>query len=339
MGSLRQVANDIETMFRYNVLKVLSEVGLFGYLEESKTYGDILVHLGYADNAYMRELLDLLVNDEGHVLISDDNSYQLDPAFSLPTLDELFDQTDDRYHNFALVAEGLVRNIPARLGSEPVEFSQTFEAEGREMMQRFDRWLSIKMYTIGRNAAFALLTSEERRWLRGKSLLDVGCGSGAEVADLWTRLGGDIHITAIDPVTSLLTQAEASFVELVTEIDPDHPPITDANRPVFKEASATQLPYADASFDAAFYQHVLHWTSNPRRAISEIVRVIKPGGLIFGMQIVKPYAGGVYTDITFRSSENVNGTFWNEEHKRWYEESGIELEIATPIGVFRARKA
>jgi SAM-dependent methyltransferase len=50
---------------------------------------------------------------------------------------------------------------------------------------------------------------------------------------------------------------------------------------------AHRLPFADASFDGAIYQAVLAHLRNPFQAAAEIIRVLKPGGLVW---CTAPYA-------------------------------------------------
>ena len=335
LGSTRRVARQIEAFFRHQMLRTFAAEGFFEFLKEPHTYGQILAKFDYMDSDYTRELFDLLVNDAEQVLLKEDEVYRLNPALTESAL-LAGPQSGAAYESFSALAEGMARNIPLRLRRKPVEFSLTFQAEGREMMQKFDKLLSIRLYSLSRKAAFALLTRQERQWLRGKALLDIGCGSGREPAELWLNLGGDVRLTAIDPVPALLQRAQENFLKLLDEIDPQHLPVTDANRPTFRKASATQLPYKDNSFDAAFYSQILHWTSSPRQAIGETVRVVKPGGLIFGVQIIKPYASA-YTDIIIRSNEDSHGFFWKEEHIRWYADRGLPCEVVTPAGGFRVR--
>ncbi len=337
LGPARRVAAQVMQYFRYFIIKALDDEGLFEYLKEPHTYGEILAHLDYVDTDYARELLTLLSTEKDNVLIYKDGRYQINPKHPLPTLEEVYARTDTRNHTFRLLAEELARNVPNRLRRKPVAFTSTFEEQGREMMQTFDTVLGNQLYTVSRSTALALLTREERAWLRGKKLLDIGCGSGRETAELWKHLEGDISITAIDPVPGLLARAEQGFPDLLGEVYPNHPPLLDGNRPSFHVASVTQLPFEDETFDAAFHSHILHWTAHPRTAISEIVRVLKPGGLVFGIQTCKPYVG-MYTDLIFRSNENCYGTFWTEEFLRWYGEHGVRLEVATPAGAFRGRK-
>jgi ubiquinone/menaquinone biosynthesis C-methylase UbiE len=221
---------------------------------------------------------------------------------------------------------------------EPIELTETYERDGRQMLHRVDKALADRIYTAMRNASLAVLSREERAWLHGKTLLDVGCGSGREVAELWHYFGGDIHITAVDPVKGMLELAERDFLSLLNEVEPGHPPVTPENQPAYKLGSATKLPFDDNSFHAVFYSQILHWTADPRRAIAEFVRVVKPGGIIFGAQALKPYVGSSYQDLVVRTNENSHGIFWIDEYRHWFGEHGLTAEIVSPAGVVRVRK-
>jgi SAM-dependent methyltransferase len=87
--------------------------------------------------------------------------------------------------------------------------------------------------------------------LENKKVLEVGAGSGLfqdAVADY----------TALD-----ISPTAARFF---------HKP--------FVEASATSMPFADGTFDALWSIWVLEHIPNPERALLEIRRVVKPGGLL-----------------------------------------------------------
>mgnify|MGYP001460381383 CR=1 FL=1 len=42
-----------------------------------------------------------------------------------------------------------------------------------------------------------------------------------------------------------------------------------------------EMDFDDASFDAAFCRHTLEHTINPKKALKEMARVVKPGGVVF----------------------------------------------------------
>ena len=337
VGDTLRMGRQIDQLFRYYILETFVEEGLFDYLKEPRTYGQILAEFNYVDNDYTRGLFEVLASDKHNVIIKEDQVYRTNPDESVPELSDIVGGMTKRYHNFGLMAKGMARYIPPRLRGEPIELSDTFEQDGRQLMTKFDKTLGSKVYAASRDAAFALLTNDERKYLRGKKLLEVGCGSGRETAELWLKAGGDIQITAIDPILSLLELAQHHFADYLDEIEHGHPALTDANRPVFKPHSATNLPYEDNSFDVVFHAFVLHWTPDPQKAISEMIRVLKPGGLVFGLQPTKP-AANPYFDLVVRINESVHGFFWVEEFRRWYAEQGVMLETMTPITIFRGHK-
>jgi ubiquinone/menaquinone biosynthesis C-methylase UbiE len=331
-----RLGKQVDEIFRYYVLEILNEEGLFKYLKTPRTYGQILAEFGYVDNKYTRELLKVLASDKKSVLTQQDDTFAVASGFSIPELDEVIAKADKRIHNFHLMAKGMARYIPKRLRNQPVELRDSFEQDGRQLLTKFDKTLGTRIYSTIRNAAFAALPRADLEWLHGKSLLDVGCGSGRETAEIWLKMNGNIQITAIDPVASLLELAQQQFPLYLDELGPGHPVITSENQPAFKEASATRLPFPDNTFDSAFHSLVLHWTPDPETAISEIVRVVKPGGLIFGTQGTKPHLNP-YFDMVIRISENSYGFFWREEFLRWYSIHGVDLQIATPVGIFYGR--
>lgn len=55
----------------------------------------------------------------------------------------------------------------------------------------------------------------------------------------------------------------------------------------FEVADATALPYEDGSFDAVIISNALHIIPEPERALKEIDRVLKPGGIMIAPNFVE----------------------------------------------------
>lgn len=337
IGPAMKLGRQADQLYRYYIIGTLQKEGLFDYLQQPRTYGHIVAEFGYVDSAFTRDLLDVLVKDKKNVLLRENGQYVVNTAQPIPHLEDIIGSTHKRLRSFTSIAEGLTRTLPARMRNVPVEFTGTFEQDSRQLLVKFDKALGNRIYSALRNTAFAILSKDELQHLRGKRLLDIGCGSGRETAEVWLKMNGDIHIIAVDPVPGLLDLARENFDVLLDEIDPGHPPVKEDNRPEFKIGSATALPFEDGYFDAVFHSTILHWTPDPQKAIAEIVRVTRPGGLIFGTQGTKPYLNP-YFDLAVRTSENAHGTFWREDFVRWYRKHGLELEIVTPAGAFRGCK-
>jgi SAM-dependent methyltransferase len=96
----------------------------------------------------------------------------------------------------------------------------------------------------------------------GGRLLDVGCGPGVLTAELVGRYGPD-RVDAIDPAPAFVAAAR----ERLPGVD-------------IREGAAESMPYADASYDAALAQLVVHFMSEPAQGVAEMARVTRHGGTL-----------------------------------------------------------
>lgn len=98
--------------------------------------------------------------------------------------------------------------------------------------------------------------------LRGRLVLDLGCGSGrfAEVA-----LAAGAHVVAVDYSAAV----DACRANLGT-----HPQLNVLQGDVYR------LPFAPGSFDLVYCFGVLQHTPDPEKAFQALVRQLKPGGTI-----------------------------------------------------------
>jgi SAM-dependent methyltransferase len=96
----------------------------------------------------------------------------------------------------------------------------------------------------------------------GMRVLDVGSGPGSLTGELVARLGPD-HVAAVDP--------SAPFVAAIAD---RYPGVG------VGQASAEDLPYRAASFDAALAQLVVHFMTDPAAGVREMARVCRPSGVV-----------------------------------------------------------
>lgn len=97
---------------------------------------------------------------------------------------------------------------------------------------------------------------------RGRTVLDVGCGAGVDLARF---AKGGAEVTGVDLTPAAIDLARANFSQQGL-----------AGR--FEVASGEQLPFPDASFDLVFAHGVVQYTANPQQLVDECRRVLKPGG-------------------------------------------------------------
>ena len=105
------------------------------------------------------------------------------------------------------------------------------------------------------------------------NVLEVGCGNGFYAA-LLSVLSEQVVATDLDNSSiPIHAQGLAQARKMVATLGISNVRI--------EPASVDQLPMADASFDLVFSSHVMVYVPQAKRAISEIQRVLKPGGYHF----------------------------------------------------------
>ena len=98
----------------------------------------------------------------------------------------------------------------------------------------------------------------------GSRILDVACGTG-NTAIPAARAGA--QVTGVDIATNLLDQARNRAAREALHID-------------FEEGDAEELAYPDASFDMVLSMFGAMFAPRPERVAAELIRVVKPGGMI-----------------------------------------------------------
>jgi SAM-dependent methyltransferase len=100
-------------------------------------------------------------------------------------------------------------------------------------------------------------------------VLDVGVGTARIPIEICRRRAG-FEFTGIDCGPTILRRARQEI---------DLAGLTGAIR--VREADACALPHADGSFDAVISNSLVHHLPRRRDVLSEMIRVLRPGGLLF----------------------------------------------------------
>ncbi|MBD5152140.1 MAG: class I SAM-dependent methyltransferase [Oscillibacter sp.] len=104
--------------------------------------------------------------------------------------------------------------------------------------------------------------------ISGKEVLEIATGPGLLAKHV---AGAAKRMVATDYSDGMITEAKKG----------DYP----ANL-TFETADATALPYKDNSFDVVLIANALHVMPNPEKALSEIDRVLRPGGVLIAPNFV-----------------------------------------------------
>jgi demethylmenaquinone methyltransferase/2-methoxy-6-polyprenyl-1,4-benzoquinol methylase len=105
----------------------------------------------------------------------------------------------------------------------------------------------------------------------GGSALDVACGTGDLAIELARRVGAGGEVIGTDFAEEMLERARAKAPELAWEW-----------------GNALELPYASGRFDAATVGFGARNFSDLDRGLSEMARVVKPGGRVVVLEITTP---------------------------------------------------
>jgi ubiquinone/menaquinone biosynthesis C-methylase UbiE len=107
--------------------------------------------------------------------------------------------------------------------------------------------------------------------LRG-DVLEIGAGSGAAAAGLLGMVP-DLRMTVTDYDDAMVAAASRLLART-------------GKQAVVRQADATALPFPDGSFDAVLSVLMLHHVVAWERALAEAARVLRPGGLLIGADLL-----------------------------------------------------
>ena len=134
------------------------------------------------------------------------------------------------------------------------------------------------------------LDSDIRRWRQppdkliersgiepGMTVIDLGCGSGAFTPFVARVVGEQGKVYAVDIQPAMLKQLERKLA------DAENQGIRNVE---WKQASAYDLPFEEGALDLVYMVAVLQEIPDRGRALREIRRVLKPGGIIAVTEIL-----------------------------------------------------
>lgn len=149
----------------------------------------------------------------------------------------------------------------------------------------WDRWAKRydKMMSGDKRTYAQIVSCMKKKLDRNMSVLELACGTGL----LSVQLAGSVKmLEATDFSEEMIRQAEKK---------------AHSSRLHFSVQDATALPYAPESFDAVVISNALHIMPNPKAALAEIRRVLKPDGILIAPTFTA--AGSAFGRLEIRIME------------------------------------
>ena len=179
-------------------------------------------------------------------------------------------------------------------------------------------------------AEWAPLLADIARVEAGQAVLDVACGTGIVARTVADRIGTGGRVVGVDLNDAMLTVAR--------RVRPDLD---------WRQGVVADLPFPDGSFDAVLCQMALMFFPDQARALREMARVARPGGVVAlavpASLDVQP-AYGPFVDMAARvagqEAVSLLSTYWvsgdPSELRRLVESAGLEvLDVRTHTGTAR----
>ena len=171
--------------------------------------------------------------------------------------------------------------------------------------------------------------AEIGRQPRGARILDVPCGGGVALRGL--RPGQGVTYVAADIAQTMLARTMHSALHLGVDeqVDP-------------RLADVGALPFADGDFDLVVSFTGLHCFPDPRRAVTEMCRVLRPGGVLTGSALLNDT--GLRYEPARRVGRQANllgPSCTGGDLTAWLREEGLSdvtLRTSGAIGYFRGAK-
>lgn len=162
----------------------------------------------------------------------------------------------------------------------------------------------------GRKATLEL--AEGLRLTASSRVLDLGSGLGGPARTLAETYG--CHVTGIDltPAFCQAATALSAWVGLGDKVS-------------FQQGDATQLPFADASFDAAMTIHVAMNIAAKDRMYAEARRVLKPGGRFGIYDILQGEGGDVLYPVPWAREPSISHVATPDEMQALLAAAGFKI--------------
>ncbi|WP_298815701.1 class I SAM-dependent methyltransferase [uncultured Roseibium sp.] len=147
-------------------------------------------------------------------------------------------------------------------------------------------------------------------------VLDCGVGTGAMALALAAEMDSAFELSAVDISPVMLEEANSRFERMGINCQ-------------LQVADIRALPYASESFDLVMCAHAVEHLEVPQAAISEMYRVLKPGGTLLVVTTRKTLFGA-FIHLKWRTHRLTSSTL-----RQWLKQNGLSDLETMPVGTGR----
>jgi ubiquinone/menaquinone biosynthesis C-methylase UbiE len=171
------------------------------------------------------------------------------------------------------------------------------------------------------------LMVERAALISGEAGLDVGCGPVDDLCDMGERAGPGGRLVGLDA-------SEVMIAEARRRAEQRSLPVT------FEVGEATALPFLDGTFDVCRAARLLEHLPDPRAALSEMVRVTRPGGRIvvfdfdWDTLIIDHPEKETTRSVVLTYSDSIQNGWIGRQLPRLFRERRLDLLSIDPLQVF-----
>jgi len=189
-------------------------------------------------------------------------------------------------------------------GPDPHKIRSMFAA----ISSRYDRTntvLSAGIHHLWRRKAVRVANVQE-----GDSVLDCATGTGDLAIAFKKAVGASGRVTGTDFVPEMLEIARTKASDITFEV-----------------ADVTRLPYDDDAFDVSSISFGIRNVNDPRKGVSELARVVKPGGRVIVLEFGQPRArsfGAIYNVYNKHVLPRVGGILTGDREAYNYLQTSAE---------------
>ena len=293
------------------VQSLQDQLKFFDYLDISHSLGEINKQFQFTDTDFVQLVLDTLVRN--NLLEKTGEQYHTTKFLKqkLPNIEEDF-AAFSTMPFFKDAIEQYSEALPHKMRGSATSFlAKAKPYVWDEALTRNDIYEHLRYITM----LFGGALRKQGRFL------DVGCGNGNGTVNIWyyyylrnyfTNSKKKIQLYGIDPTRDLLKLAKNEFPTwLANKLKLDKSVILRKyghTFPIFQEGKTHSIPYEDNFFDVVYISQVLHF-DNYEKGFQEMLRVVKPGGMVIGNEFYDDYG-----NILIRTVDGAAGLIQHKDY-------------------------